>query len=208
MKRSKNRDTHLSAVSGSLTFSDRVFNIINTLIMIFISLAIIYPLYYVLLASMTDPVIVNTGKLLLYPEMPYFKGYERAIAYPPLWMGYRNTIMYTVLGTLISLICTVPAAYSLSRMDLVGRRPLMFLFTFTMFFNGGIIPLYIVIQSLNIYNTLWALILPLSVSVYNLIVCRSFFDSGIPVEVLEASKIDGCSDFKFFSRLHYQYLQQ
>lgn len=180
---------------------DRAFNIVNAIIMTLITIVIVYPLYYVLLASITDPTVVNTGKLLLYPEVPYIDGYKRAFSYAPLWTGYKNTLIYTFVGTIISLICTIPAGYALSRMDLPGRRVIMFLFTFTMFFNGGIVPLYLVVQNLHIYDTIWAVVLPVAVSVYNLIVCRSFFDTGIPIEMLEAAKIDGCNDFVFFFRI-------
>jgi putative aldouronate transport system permease protein len=179
---------------------DRTFTIVNCMIMTLVTLVIVYPLWYVLVASLTDPVIVNSGKLLLYPESFYTQGYARAFAYAPLWTGYRNTLVYTVTGSAIALICTIPAGYALSRMDLPGRRGIMFLFTFTMFFNGGIIPLYLVVQNLHIYDSIWAVVLPVAVSAYNLIVCRSFFESGIPVEMLEAAKIDGCDDFTFFFR--------
>lgn len=180
---------------------DRAFNIINFIIMTLVTLVILYPLYYVLLASVTDPVIVNSGKMLWYPEAPYFEGYQRAFAHKPLWVGYKNTLIYTVVGTLIALGCTIPAGYSLSRKDMPGRRILMFLFTFTMFFNGGIIPLYLVVKQVKIYDSIWAVVLPIAVSVYNLIVCRSFFDSSVPKELLEAAKIDGCSDFGFFFKI-------
>ena len=180
---------------------DRAFNIVNAIVMTLITVVIVYPLYYVLLASITDPVIVNSGKLLFYPESPYFEGYARAFDYAPLWTGYGNTLKYTVVGPAVALLCTIPAGYALSRMDLPGRRVIMFLFTFTMFFSGGIIPLYLVIKSLHMYDTIWAIVLPVAVSAYNLIVCRSFFDTGIPTEMLEAARIDGCTDFKFFFRI-------
>ena len=114
---------------------DRIFTIINAVIMILVCIVVIYPLYYVLLASVTDPVVVNSGKLLLYPEAWYTEGYVTTLEYGPLWTAYKNTIVYTVVGTVVSLICTIPAGYALSRMDLVGRKPIMFLFTFTMFFQ-------------------------------------------------------------------------
>lgn len=180
---------------------DRIFTIINAVIMILVCIVVIYPLYYVLLASVTDPVVVNSGKLLLYPEAWYTEGYVTTLEYGPLWTAYKNTIVYTVVGTVVSLICTIPAGYALSRMDLVGRKPIMFLFTFTMFFSGGMIPLYLTIQQLHIYNTIWAMVLPVAVSAYNLIVCRSFFDTSVPIELLEAAKIDGCSDFGFFFKI-------
>ena len=179
----------------------RIFTIINAVIMILVCIVVLYPLYYVLLASVTDPVVVNSGKLLLYPEAWYTEGYVTTLEYGPLWTAYKNTIVYTVVGTVVSLICTIPAGYALSRMDLVGRKPIMFLFTFTMFFSGGMIPLYLTIQQLHIYNTIWAMVLPVAVSAYNLIVCRSFFDTSVPIELLEAAKIDGCSDFGFFFKI-------
>ena len=158
---------------------DRAFNIVNAIVMTLTTLAIVYPLYYVLLASITDPVVVSSGKLLLYPEAPYFEGYTRALHYAPLWTGYGNTLKYTLVGTAVALFCTIPAGYALSRIDLPGRRVLMFLFTFTMFFSGGIIPLYLVVRQLHMYDTIWAIVLPVAVSAYNLIVCRSFFDTRI-----------------------------
>ena len=184
-----------------ISTGDRAFTIVNTIIMIIVCIIIVYPLYYVVLASFTDPVVVNSGKFLLYPEAPYLEGYKKTLSYRPIWTGYANTIKYTVVGTLISLVCTIPAGYALSRKDMAGHRILMFLFTFTMFFSGGIIPLYLTINQLNIYNTIWAMVLPVAVSAYNLIVCRSFFESGIPIELLEAAKLDGCSDFGFFFKI-------
>lgn len=183
------------------TFADRVFDVFNCLFMVFVCICIAYPLYFVLVASFTDPNVVNQGRILLYPVKPFLGGYDRIFHFPPLWRGYWNTLVYTLTGTAISIGVTVPAAYALSRRDMAGRRFLMFLFTFTMFFSGGIIPLYLVIQKLRIYNTIWAMALPGAVSVYNLIVCRTYFDTSIPRELLEAARIDGCTDFGFFFRI-------
>ena len=190
----------MSAVKTRMKMStgERDFGIVNAIIMITICLVIIYPIYYVVIASMTDPVIVNSGKPLLFIEKLYLKGYETTLKYKPLWTAYGNTILYTVVGSITSLITTIPAGYALSRKDLPGRRGLIFVFTFTMFFSGGIIPLYLTIKNLGIYNSIWAMVLPVAVSAYNLIVCRSFFEAGIPGELLEAAKVDGCSDFRFF----------
>lgn len=138
-------------------YGDKVFTVINTVIMILVCIAIVYPLYYVLLASVTDPygsVKFFSIRAWVQPTdmKPHFQ-------YQPLWTGYANTIKYTVLGTLISLVCTIPAGYALSRYDMVGK-PIMFLFTFTMFFSGGMIPMYLTVQQLHIYNTTWAMVLP------------------------------------------------
>jgi len=188
-------------MANKTTTADRVFDIVNALIMTALCVVIIYPLYFVLVASFTDPNVVNQGRILLYPVSPFIGGYERIFASPPLWQGYGNTIVYTVVGTAVAIAVTLPCAYALSRRDLAGRRVLMFLFTFTMFFSGGIIPLFIVLKQLNVYNTIWAMVLPGAVSVYNLIVCRTFFDTSIPGELLDAARIDGCTDFGFFFRI-------
>ena len=198
---SKKGNTPGAILNAAPTKGDRVFDVINICIMIILCLIIVYPLYYVVLASITDPKVVNTGKLLFYPEAPYFNGYKEALTYPALISGYKNTIWYTLLNAVVALCCTIPGAYALSRRDLKGRRPIMFLFTFTMFFSGGIIPMFLTIKSLNIYNTAWALVLPAAVSVYNLIVCRSFFESTLPHDLLEAAQIDGCNDFRFFFQI-------
>ena len=184
-----------------LTKADVVFNVINITILLLLSLLLVYPLYYILIASITDPAIVNTGALLLYPKKFYANGYRLILDHRPLWRGYLNTIVYTVVGTLISLLTTIPSAYALSRDDMFGRRVLMFFFTFTMFFQGGIIPTFLLIQKIQIYDTMWAIVLPPAVSVWNLIVCRSFFTSNLPKEMLEAARIDGCNDFIYFFRI-------
>ena len=198
---SKSADKTAGIVGVKESVGDHIFNVLNTILMILISLVIIYPLWYVILASITDPAIVNTGRFLLLPTGLYTAGYVEAFDYPQLWNGYRNNIIYTVVGVIVALFATIPGAYALSRRDMAGRRGIMFLFTFTMFFNGGMIPLYLTIQNIHIYNTLWAIVLPIGVSVYNLIVCRSFFESNLPLELLEAAKLDGCSDFGFFFKI-------
>lgn len=182
-------------------WGDRVFDLVNACIMILVCLVIAYPLYYVLIASFTDPMIVNSGKILLYPEKLFTGGYQKIFEYRPIWTGYANTILYTVCGTLAAIVATIPCAFALSRRELLGRKLLNFLFTFTMFFSGGVIPLYLIINAVGIYDTVWAMILPTAVSVYNMIVCRSFFDSNIPDELYDASKIDGSNDFDFFFRI-------
>ena len=181
--------------------ADHVFNFLNTLLMIVLCLIILYPLWYVIVASFTDPVIVNTGKFLLWPEQFYVSGYKEAFEYPNLWSGYKNTIIYTVVSVIVSLCATVPGAYALSRRDMAGRRPIMFLFTFTMFFNGGMIPMYLTIKNLNLYNTMWALVLPGAISAYNMIIARTFFQNSIPEEMLEAAGLDGASDVQILTKL-------
>lgn len=198
---SKSADKTAGIVGVKESVGDHVFNILNTILMILISVVIVYPLWYVILASITDPAIVNSGKFLLIPQGLYVAGYQEAFDYPQIWAGYKNSIIYTVVGVIVALVATIPGAYAFSRRDMAGRKGIMFLFTFTMFFNGGMIPLFLTVQNVKIYNTMWAIVLPIGVSVYNLIVCRSFFEANLPIELLEASKLDGCSDFGFFFKI-------
>lgn len=178
--------------------NEKVFESFLLLIMTALCAIIFYPLYYVAVASVTDPRIVNTGKALLYPEALYLDGYRTIFAYPLFWVPYKNTLIYTAAGTLVSLGATIPAGYALSRKELAGRKALNGLFIFTMFFSGGMMPLYLTILKLGIYNSIWAMILPAAVSVYNLLVCRSYFEAGIWEEVWDAARVDGCSYFGFF----------
>jgi multiple sugar transport system permease protein/putative aldouronate transport system permease protein len=123
------------------------------------------------------------------------------LQYRSVWIGYRNTIFYTTFGTLINVTMTLICAYPLSRKGLAGRGFFTFLFTFTMIFSGGMIPAYILMRDLRLLNTIWAMVLPGAISVYNMIVTRTFFQNTIPIDLLEASKLDGCSDFQYFFRV-------
>ncbi|MFD2612445.1 carbohydrate ABC transporter permease [Paenibacillus gansuensis] len=181
-----------------LTIGDRMFTLGNYFIMGLITIAILYPLYFVVVASFSDPTMVNSGKTVLLPTSLYLDGYRKIFEYEPLWAGYGNSILYTVTGTLVNLIVTIPAAYALSRKDLKGRTTLMLLFTFTMFFSGGLIPTYLLVSKLGLLDTMWAFILPTAASVWNLIITRTFFQTALPDELLDAAHIDGCSDFRFF----------
>ncbi len=181
--------------------SDRVFDIAVIIILAVISIVTVYPLYYTLVASFTDPVVVNTGKFLLYPEELFFGGYEEVFEYTLIWRSYLNTIIYTTVGVVISLVITIPLSYALSRKDFVFRRILITLSLITMFFQGGMIPSYINLLEFDMLDTIWAIVLPGAVSVWNMIVCRSFFETTIPIELLEASRIDGCSDFSFLFKI-------
>jgi putative aldouronate transport system permease protein len=177
---------------------DKLFNLFNYAIMIVIAVAILYPLYFVFLASFTDPDQVNSGGLLLYPDSIYLDGFKKIFEYKPLWDGYLNSILYTFIGTFINLAVTIPCAYALSRKGLAGKTPIMLLFAFTMFFSGGLIPTYLLISKLGMLDTIWAITLPVAASVWNIIITRTYFQSTIPEELLEASVMDGCSDFRFF----------
>lgn len=181
-----------------LTLSDRIFTVANYLLMAIITIAILYPLYFIVIGSFSSPDVVNGGGILLFPREIFLDGYREIFEYTPLWIGYANSIIYMVCGTLVNLAITIPCAYALSRKDLVGRTPIMMIFIFTMFFSGGLIPTYLLISKLGLMDTMWALILPAAASVWNIIITRTYFQSTIPDELLEAALMDGCSDFRFF----------
>lgn len=180
---------------------DKVFDIINFFLVAIILLLVVYPLYFIVIASISDPNMIYEGKVWLLPKELTLEGYQRIFGDSKIWLGYKNSIIYTVVGTIVNVSFTLMAAYALSRKDLYGRNVIMFLFLMTMFFSGGLIPTYLVVKNLGLLNTMWALILPKAVAVWNVIVAKTFFESSIPGELLEAARIDGCSDVKFFWKI-------
>lgn len=183
------------------TRSDRVFACVVAIILGIWTLIILYPLYFVFVASFSDPFAVQRGEVILYPIGFSLDGYKRLIRYDSVWSGYLNSFVYMVTGTALNVALTLPAGYALSRKDLKGRIFLTLFMTFTMFFSGGLIPLYMVVKDLNLLNGLGAMILPNALSVFNVLICRTFFQTTIPEELREAASIDGCSDFRFFGQI-------
>ena len=171
------------------------------IVVILLTAVVLYPLIYVFSASFSPASAVSSGRMWLWPVDITLEGYKYVLQYRYVWIGYRNTILYSLVGTTIGLAITMACAYPLARNKLRGRNFFTLLFTVTMVFNGGMIPNYILMQKLGMINTVWAMILPGCMSVYNMIVAKSFIQSSIPGELLEASKIDGCSDAKFFFRI-------
>ena len=185
----------------SETRADRVFDVMNYVILTICLLLVAYPLYFVVIASISDPVDVNAGKVILYPVKATMDGYRRILEYDSFFSGYRNTLLYTGLGTLVNMLITVPAAYALSRKDLVGRNFFMMLITFTMIFSGGLMPTFLLVRGLNLLDTIWAMVLPVAVSSWNLIVARTFFQQTIPDDLLEAAQLDGATNVQFFMKV-------
>ena len=183
------------------TRADRIFDIMNYVILTICFLLVAYPLYFIVIASVSDPVDVNAGKVIFYPVKVTLDGYRRILDYDSFFTGYRNTLIYTGFGTLINMLLTVPAAYALSRRDLVGRNFFMMLITFTMIFSGGLIPTFLLVRELNLVDTIWAMVLPAAVSSWNLIVARTFFQQTIPDDLLEAAQLDGATNVQFFARI-------
>ena len=181
--------------------ADRIFDILNYVFLTLCLLIVAYPLYFIVIASVSDPTAVYAGKVILWPARFPLEGYQRILDYESFFTGYRNTVIYTVVGTAVNVLITIPGAYALSRKDLVGRNFFMMGVTFTMIFSGGLIPTYLLVISLNLYNTMWALILPVAVSAWNLIVARTFFQQTIPDELLEAATLDGAGNTQFFLRV-------
>lgn len=178
---------------------DRIFLVC---VYIFVTLALIvtlYPLIYILSASMSDPAAVRTGRMVLWPVDVTLQGYRVILQNSSLWRGYYNTIIYTVVGTSINLLLTIPAGYVLSRDDFQLKGFVTKMMVITMFISGGMIPTYILVNNLGITNTMWALVLPGAASVYNIVITRVFMSTTIPDELTEAAVMDGANNFKIFT---------
>lgn len=176
---------------------DRIFQSCCLAVTLLLTLLVLYPLIYILSCSFSSGIAVSSGKVVLLPVDFNFDGYRRVFENNRVWIGYRNTIAYTVVGTLYNVVMTILVAYPLARRKLPCKGVFTFLYTFTMLFSGGLIPTYLVIRSLHLLNTFWVMILPGAVGVTQMIVTRTFFKSTIPEELLEAAQIDGCDDYRF-----------
>ena len=181
--------------------SDKIFYIIITIILTLFFIIVLYPCIYVISASFSSGDAVQAGKVVLWPVDLSIEGYKTVFNTSDVWIGFRNSLFYTIVGTSINIVMTVITAYSLARPDVTGRNGIMLLFTLTMFFNGGMIPTYMVIRSLGMLDTIWCLIIPGAICAYNLIVARTFIQNTIPLELLEAAKIDGCSYIKYMLKV-------
>lgn len=180
---------------------DLVFIILLYFLLTLILAVLLYPLIFVFSASISDPSAIMAGKVVLFPVGFSLEAYQAILDYDLIWVGFSNSLFYTVAGTVVNLFVTILAGYALSRKDLVGRNFFMFLFAFTMLFNGGIVPTYLVVNQLGLINTRWALIIPQALSVWNLIITVTYFRTSIPPELLEAAQLDGCSDFQYLARV-------
>lgn len=180
------------------TRADKIFNTINISILMILLVVTIYPLWFVLCASISNPDLVNSGEMIFLPKDVSFDGYKNIFGDPRILKGYANSIFYTVAGTILNLFVTLPAAYALSRKDFVGNKFFTMMFLFTMFFSGGLIPTYMTVNNLGLRNTPWVMIILGATSMTNIILSRTFFYSNIPDEITEAAQIDGCSNFRLF----------
>lgn len=178
--------------------SDKIYYMISGIILTLLLLAVAYPLIYVLSASFSSGSAVSSGKVVLWPVEFSLEGYKAVFGKSDIWSAYLNTILYTIVGTFINVAIIMIAAYPLSRSDLKGRNVIMVLFTFTMFFSGGMIPFYMLLTNMKMIDTFAVMVIPGALSVYNLIIARTFIQSNIPKELFEAASIDGCSDTQYF----------
>ena len=181
--------------------ADRVYLAITEVILWFMLIVILVPLIYVLSSSFSSPEAVGNGRVFLWPVDFSLKGYEAVFTTPTVWLGFRNSVFYTVAGTTINIAVTMLAAYPLSRRDLKGRGFVTALFTFTMLFSGGMIPTYLLVRDLKMIDTVWAMLLPGAMSVYNVIIARTYIQSSIPFELYESASLDGCTDDRYLIRI-------
>lgn len=179
--------------------TDRIFLGFVYVLLIFALVIVAYPLIYITSASISDPSVVNSGEMWLWPKEVTFEGYTTILRNQDIWRGYFNTVIYTVVGTALNLFVTIPAGYVLSRKDFPLKGIFTKMMVITMFISGGMIPSYILVNNLGLTNTMWALILPGAASVYNIVVTRTFFQSSIPDELTEAAVMDGATNFKIFT---------
>lgn len=180
---------------------DRAFDVAVYVLLASLLLIVLYPLYFVVIASFSGPAQVTSGKVILYPKAITFEAYMQVIKYKPLWIGYRNTIIYVLSKTALSTFLTLMAGFALSRRFFIGRGLVMKLMTITMFFSGGLVPTYLWVTSIGLKNSPLVIILLGCIGVYDVIVTRTFMSSTIPDELWEAASIDGSDTLCFFFRI-------
>ena len=183
------------------TKADRIFDTINVVILSFVLVIILYPLIFVASASVSDPLSVLQGEVWLFPKKLNLESYKLVFSHSQIMTGYRNTLFYTLFGTFINLVMTTLGAYPLSRRDFRARPFFTFLFAFTMFFSGGLIPTYLVVKQLGLLDTIWSVLLPGAVSVWNMTIMRNYFQTSIPFELQESAMIEGCGNLSLLLKI-------
>ena len=184
-----------------LSHSDKIAQYLFYLIAILMIIIVVYPLWFVIIASFSNPADIANGEVWLLPKHWDFGGYRELFKQKLIWTSYGNTIVYTAVGTLIALIVNIPAGFAMSRKELYGRRAINVFYLIPMFVSGGLIPTYFVVKGFGLLNTFWVMVIPFSVSTYNIIVARTFFKSNLPESLWEAAQLDGCSTFRYFIQI-------
>lgn len=197
----KYNNTSSGEEKKSFNLADQIFGAVVLILSIIIFLMILYPLWFVIIASISNSNLVNLGLVTFWPKDIRFYGFQQIIEDERIWRGYANTILYVVAGTALNMAVTMPAAYALSRRNFSTRNKIMFYFVFTMFFSGGLVPTYMTVSALGLISTKWILIIFVAVNTYNLIIARTFIENSIPEELYEAAVLDGCSHFSYFFKV-------
>ncbi|WP_164821579.1 carbohydrate ABC transporter permease [Paenibacillus koleovorans] len=178
-----------------------LFDLVVYAVLLLVSVVFVYPFVYIVAASLSDPVKVFNDPLLLYPKGFSLESYEILLGFRAIWIGYANSVIYTVVGTALSTTVTLLAAHSLARRDLAGRNVIVFIIVLTMFFNGGMIPLFLVVKSLGLLDTRWAMIVPTMMTTWNLLIAKSYLETNVPGELRDAAEVDGASETTFFVKI-------
>ena len=181
--------------------SDKIFDAVNIVIMILLLFIFVWPLWFVVISSFSNPYEVWKGNVLIWFKGFTLKGYEQLFNYEPIWIGYRNSLLYTVLGSVINMVMTVLCAYPLSRKDWLPRNFFMKFCLVTMYFGGGLIPTYLVVRNLRMTNTIWAMMIPCAMSFYNALIVRSYFSNSIPHELQEAAELNGANPMQYLIKV-------
>lgn len=180
---------------------DKVFDAILYTVATLLILITLYPMYFIVIASISNPALVSSGEIMFIPRDVSLKAYKQLAEYSQLWVGYKNTILYVIAGTVVTLIVNIPAAYALSRKNMYGNKLFTFFYLVPMFFTGGLIPTYLAVRDFNLLDTFWVMVVPFSVVTYYIIVARTFFSNSIPEELWEAAQLDGCGYLGFFFKI-------
>lgn len=197
----KEKEFVMTGVKVKKSRSDKVFDFFLYLIAIILVIVMLYPMYFIIIASISAPQLVSSGQIMFIPRGVNLKGYKKLLEYSQLWVGYKNTILYTFFGTVASLVLNIPAAYALSRKDLCGRKLLTVFYLIPMFFTGGLIPTYLIVQQFGLLDDFWVMVVPFSVITYYIIVAGTFFSNSIPQDMWEAAQIDGCGNLGYFFKI-------
>ncbi len=186
---------------NNMGISDKAFNMFVTIFVTIWAIIVLYPLIYVVSSSLSSGDAITSGKVLLFPVEFSLKGYEMVFQNKQVWVGYANTIFYSVMCTLINLVYTIMISYVLARKNFQGRAIVTTLYLITMWFSGGMIPKYVLVSGLGMVNSRWGYILMTGMSVSNMVVMRTYFQSSIPGDMLEAAKVDGCTDIRYLLKI-------
>ena len=183
------------------SYSDRIFDIVNITIMCILLFIFVWPLWFVVIASFSNPNELWLGNVVLLPKGFTLEAYEKLLEHRDIWIGYKNTIVYTAVGTFLNVVATVSLAYPLSRKSFMPGKLIMMMLIVTMYFSGGLIPTYLVVKNLGMVNNMWAMVIPGVISTYNVIITRTYFASSIPGELHDAAKMDGANNLEFLWKI-------